>query len=118
MDGRKSLLAHVDLKSKYKVGKYGVDVSGFERFIEPIPILEPCTDLIGIDEIGKMECFSTKFNHCIKAALDADKIVLATIARKGSGLIADLKNRRDIQLYGLTRYNRESLFLQILKVLN
>ena len=30
LDGQKGLLAHVDLSSGFKVGRYGVDVDGFE----------------------------------------------------------------------------------------
>ena len=117
LDGRTSLLAHVDLKSKYKVGKYGVDVAGFERFLESIDFSQPSTSLIGIDEIGKMECFSARFNTCVKEIFNSDKTVIATIALKGKGLIAEIKSRPDVRLYELTRENRDTVFGQIIKLL-
>ena len=40
LDGRKRLLSHVDIKSSHRVGKYKVDVTGFERFLNGIPFLK------------------------------------------------------------------------------
>lgn len=57
-DGRRGTLAHVRFSSRYRVGKYRVNVDGFERFLEGVPFLAPDTKLVVIDEIGKMECFS------------------------------------------------------------
>ncbi len=65
-DGRKNVLAHVNIKGGFRVGRYGVDTEGFEDFLEPIPFLAPETRLIIIDEIGKMECFSVKFRKLLK----------------------------------------------------
>ena len=31
LDGAGGILAHVDFKSRFKVGRYGVDVAGFEK---------------------------------------------------------------------------------------
>ena len=56
LGGEKGLLAHVDIKSPFRVGKYNVDVQGFEAFLGTIPFLGPSVGLIIIDEIGKMEC--------------------------------------------------------------
>jgi nucleoside-triphosphatase len=67
-----------------------------------------------IDEIGKMECFSTKFTKLIRALLDSEKFFIATIALKGEGLIAEVKRRPDIKLYEITRDNRNDLLQRIL----
>ncbi|WP_407079724.1 nucleoside-triphosphatase [Candidatus Hakubella thermalkaliphila] len=68
-----------------------------------------------IDEIRKMECLSPKFKNRIKAILNSEKLVLATIALKGSGLIEEIKRRQDIKLFEMTQDNRYSLLLEILK---
>ena len=60
-DGREGILSHVDISSRYKVGKYRVDVTGFDRFLDTLKISESNSGLVIIDEIGKMECFSRKF---------------------------------------------------------
>jgi len=113
LDGRKGILSHVDIKSYARVGKYGVDIPGFEAFIDNIDVLRPETGLIIIDEIGKMECFSDKFKSLLREILDSDKPVVATIALKGEGIIADIKRRPDVTLFNVTAHNRESLLPEI-----
>src|SRR4030042_2429304 len=62
LDDVGGILAHVDIKSRFKVGKYGVDVAGFEKDIVPVLDGEQTEgELFVIDEIGKMECYSEKF---------------------------------------------------------
>ncbi|MGD2185099.1 MAG: NTPase [Desulfobacterales bacterium] len=113
LDGRTGVLAHVNFRTGYRVGKYGVDVTGFEAFIEPLPVRAPETGLVMIDEIGKMECLCDGFTRIIRAIFDSEKPLIATIAQKGGGLIADLKKRSDAQLYTLNHENQDFLFDQI-----
>jgi nucleoside-triphosphatase THEP1 len=61
-----------------------------------------------------MECLSNPFKNLLKRILDSEKLVIATIALKGSGLIAEIKERDDIKLFEMTRHNRDSLLLEIL----
>lgn len=117
LDGRRGLLSHVDIKSTFRVSKYGVDVAGFEDFIDAIEFLNPATALVIIDEIGKMECFSDKFNNILKEILNSDKSVIATIALKGGGPIAEIKKRQDVMLLKMTQNNRDSLLPEILKLM-
>ena len=109
LNGKKGLLAHVDITSPHRVGKYKVDVKGFEAFLEAIPLLRPPVSLIIIDEIGKMECFSELFKDLVRQVLDSDKVVLATIALKGGGFIESTKSRNDVQLVELVESRRETL---------
>jgi nucleoside-triphosphatase len=113
LDGRSGTLAHVNLRTGYRVGKYGVDVNGFEAFLAELPLGAPQTGLVMIDEIGKMECLSDRFIEIVKAVFDSDRRLVATIARKGGGLIAQLKKRTDVQLFVLTSQNQDSLFIKI-----
>jgi nucleoside-triphosphatase len=117
-DGRRGILSHTDIKGPHRVGKYAVDIKGFEDFLECIPFLNPVTNLIIIDEIGKMECLSLKFRLLIEKILDSEKQVIATIALKGNGLIEEIKKRDDIRLIEITQSNRESLVSEVLKLLN
>jgi nucleoside-triphosphatase len=118
LDGRKSLLSHVDIKSPYHVSKYGIDMNRFEDFLDSILFSDPATRLIIIDEIGKMECFSDKFTELLQEVLDSEKIVIATIALKGRGIIAEVKKRPDIQLFEITLMNRETLLSNILQAVS
>lgn len=115
LDGRKGLLSHVDIKSPYRVGKYRVDVKGFEDFLDSISFLSHETNLIFIDEIGKMECFSGKFKILLKGILDSEKFVIATIAIKGSGIISDIKTRDGVMLFEMTQSNRDYILSEILR---
>jgi nucleoside-triphosphatase len=114
LDGRRGLLSHVEIESPYRVGKYRVDVKGFEDFLESIAFFAPALNLIIIDEIGKMECLSPKFKKLITEILDSGKVLIATVAFKGGGLIEEIKKRDDIRLFEVTQKNRDSLLSEIL----
>jgi nucleoside-triphosphatase len=114
LDGKRGLLSHVEMRSPYRVGKYKVDIESFENFLNSIPFFDPSTRLIIIDEIGKMECLSDPFKNLLKKIFNSGKLVIATIALKGSGLIAGIKERDDIKLFEITKHNRDSLLFEIL----
>jgi nucleoside-triphosphatase len=114
MDGRTALLAHEDMKSSFRVGKYGVDIAEFDRFLETLPLLEPDIEFVVIDEIGKMECLSALFREKTQAVLASDKKVLATVAHRGGGMITEVKERWDVHLRTLTWENRDQLLPDII----
>ena len=116
LDGTCGILAHVDIKSRHHVGRYGVDTEGFEQFLKNLDLLRPDIELIVIDEIGKMELFSNLFRDLINNVMDSDKQVLASIALKGNGFIQAIKRRPDIRLIEVTKGNREHLPNEIIEV--
>jgi len=115
LEGKRGLLSHKEIKSPFNVGNYKVDVKSFEDFLNSISFFNPSTNLIIIDEIGKMECLSDQFKKILKEILDSEKWVLATIALKGGELIAEVKAREDVKIFEVTKKNRDSLFLEFLK---
>jgi len=114
-DGR--ILAHINLKSKYSVGKFKIDMKGFEDFLQHILLKEKKTGLYFIDEIGKIECESKKFSKLIVELLNADKPLVATIPEKGTGLISEIKKRDDIRLFELTVHNHEQKLKELTMVI-
>jgi len=114
LNGERRILAHVEIKSRQRVGKYGVDTAGFDLFLENLDLLNPEAKLVVIDEIGKMELFSNRFRTLLRQILDSDKYLLASIAQHGEKLIRDIKQRSDIHLIEVTRNNREDLSVSIL----
>lgn len=119
LDGVTGILAHVNIKSSYKVGKYGVDVSGFEKSVVPIlDINHTDAELFVIDEIGKMECFSKKFITAVRQLFASDKSVLATVARKGGGLISEVKNYPGTKLFNLTAQSHDNIIAEISQILS
>ena len=79
---KEKLFASVNYKTNYKVGKYCVDVKLFEEIAIPaLEIAERECKVIAIDEIGKMELFSKKFEEKVKEILGSNKIVIAAVHR-------------------------------------
>lgn len=108
LDGREGRLAEVGLDSPHRVGRYGVDLESFERVALPALAI-PEADLIVIDEIGKMECFSHAFQQAVQQALDGPLPVLGTIGRGGTPFMRSVRGRGDVQLIEVTRANRREL---------
>jgi nucleoside-triphosphatase len=112
-------LAHVDMRSRFKVGKYGVDVTAFEQAVVPLLDFDANdAELFVIDEIGKMECFSEKFVNAVRRLFASRRSVLATVAKKGTGLIAEVKTHRDALLLELTKQNRNEIVDDIIRTFN
>ncbi len=109
LNGERRTLAHVEIDSQHRVGRYGVDTNGFEEFLAALDLLNPDVELIVIDEIGKMELFSDRFQSFVYTALNSDKQVLASISLKGNEFIRGIKQRLDIHLLEVTHDNRDRL---------
>jgi nucleoside-triphosphatase len=71
-------------------------------------------DIYLVDEIGKMECYSTRFIGAMRCLLDGDRRVIATIGKKGTGFISEVKQRRDCRLWEITRENRDAMPQRVL----
>ncbi len=113
LDGHKGMLAHVDIVSPYRVGRYGVDVAGFDRFLTAIDMVHAEADVVIVDEIGKMEVFSKQFIHLLDTIFASRRLVVATISAGGSAVIQRYRQREDITLFEVTRSNRDRLVGEI-----
>ncbi|MCK4621447.1 MAG: AAA family ATPase [Desulfuromonadales bacterium] len=109
LNGAMGLLAHVDFHGDPRVGKYGVAVDRFEGFLNTQKLEQVVTPLVFIDEIGKMECLSTRFVDLVRHLLDSPQILIATVALKGGGLIAEVKQRPDVALIKVDPGTRDRL---------
>ena len=111
-----TLFASVDTPSPVRVGKYGVDVSAFEKVA--LPELENALSsdrpLVVIDEIGKMELASATFVELLKECIKADKVFLASIHAYRHPVSDELKKREDVLVWHLTVANREEMFERVL----
>ena len=114
--GKISQLARVgDFKTKYKLGKYNVFIQEFDKYIEDNLSLEEKTiDLIVIDEIGRMELFSKKFQDFITNIFSLKISVLATIGLKLSHPIKTyLLNLPSVLLLNLNKRNSQLVFEKV-----
>ncbi len=118
IDGREGILSHVKIRSRKRVGRYGVDIRSFEELV--LPQLDgnmKAKKLIVIDEIGKMECLSNKFVKTVREALDSVIPVIGTVAIKGGGFIQEVKARQDVTIIHVTEQNRNALPEKLISLL-
>jgi nucleoside-triphosphatase len=109
LDGRSADLAHVRIGSPHRVSRYGVDVAALDEIAKDALALEPPADVYLVDEIGKMECMSDRFVAGIERILGSGRLLVATVAMRGGGLIESVKARDDAVVWKVTRSNRETL---------
>lgn len=114
LDGRQGYLAHQDQKSDFRIRRYGVSIENIDT-IAVAAIAPAGRNVIILDEIGKMECFSGVFRQAAKRALDSPNIVIGTITFGGDDFILGIKKRDDIELHEVTQDNRDALPAMILK---
>jgi nucleoside-triphosphatase len=108
LDGRKGYLAHQDIKSDFHIRRYGVSIENIENIAVPsmIPVDR---QIVILDEIGNMECFSEVFKQAAINALDSPNIVVGTITLGGDAFIQKIKSRSDIEIIEVTLVNRDCL---------
>ena len=117
LDGRRGILAHIDIRSPYKLGKYNINLQDIDKIAVPAMIPESENLVIVVDEIGKMECFSTIFRQTLTKALDAANTVVGSISHKGDAFIRAIKKRPDTRLISVSERNRDVLAEEILGIL-
>lgn len=114
LDGRVETLAHVDLASPHRVGAYGVDLATLNRVAVSTLGADPAVQVYFVDEIGKMECLSPRFVAAVQELLDSPRLLVATIAARGGAFIEETRRRRDVEVWTVTRENREGLPAKVL----
>jgi nucleoside-triphosphatase len=118
LDGRHGILAHTGHSGPLRVGRYGVDVDGFDEIA--LPSLERALEedeLVIIDEIGKMELFSPRFRKVIEGILASDKKVLGVIHQGIDPYTQRIRNWPAVEIWTVTEANRNSLPQLILEKL-
>jgi nucleoside-triphosphatase len=108
LNGQARDLARVDLRRAARVGRYGVDIAVVDWLAAGLS-REAAVDAWLVDEIGKMECLSSRFVMALRALLEGRAPVVATVAQRGEGLIAEVKRRPDAELRAVTRATRDTL---------
>ena len=114
-DGRRAILSHVDLKTPYRVGKYRVDLAGFENFLESVRFFSPETRLVIVDEIGRMECLSAKFREIMLRLVSGPGLLLATIALRGTPFMEKIKSSPGVKVFVISPANRETIQAELLE---
>jgi nucleoside-triphosphatase len=116
---RKEIFAHVDFDSKYRVGRYGINVDVLDSVgVRALEEAMNSADVIVIDEIGKMEVVSKKFVAVVRDIVDMDKHMILTLHKKSRNpLLQEIRRRDDIRMLEVTPINRNLLPFRIVNLI-
>ena len=115
LQGKTGVLAHQSIRSTFKVGKYGVNLEDLDQIAVPSMLPSTPDQIVVVDEIGKMECFSRLFKETLIKVLSSDNLVIGSVAIKGDRFIQSIKKRDDVSLISISQNTRDSalkLFMQ------
>ena len=115
LDGQDAILAHVNISSPYQVSKYRVDIESLNRVaVSALRQALRDSDLVVIDEIGKMELFSPRFKEAVLQAIGSGKKFIGTIMLGPNPFADEIKRRSEVKLLLVTRANRDQALGEIL----
>ncbi len=115
LDGEEATLAHVDIRSRSKVGRYGVNVAAFERVgVAALRAAIQQAEVVVFDEIGKMELFSPQFKSMAIKAIDGGKPVIATAMMGSHPWVDALKQMPGVMTVEVTKQNRDAMAARVL----
>lgn len=115
LDGQEAILAHVNISSSYQVSKYYVDTDALDRVgVSALHQALNRSDLIVIDEIGKMELLSPRFREVVTQALNSDKKILGTIMLNPHPFADQIKRHPQVEVLLVTRDNHTEIMQKIL----
>ena len=115
LDGQEATLAHVGISSPYQVSKYKVDKGALDRVgISSLRRALKETDLIVVDEIGKMELLSPQFREAVAQAINSGKKVLGTIMLNPHPFADEIKRYPEVETLLVTKDNRTEVMGKVL----
>ena len=116
LDGQQVKLAHLSYKSCFNVGRYGVDLEGFERVALPVlrvTLQERC--IVVVDELGPMEFFSQPFCELVEKIMIGPNPVLGTIVKRSTPFGDRIKEMDGLEMIEVNHENRDGLVEILLK---
>ena len=116
---RDKLARKGNFNTKHHVGRYCVFIEKFEKFISNYENIKfQHEGLILIDEIGKMELFSKKFQEFIIKIFGSNISIIATIGLAIKHSIKDhLLNLPDVKIFNLNSQNFHSTYQKIISII-
>jgi nucleoside-triphosphatase len=115
LDGQEAILAHVGISSPYQISKYRVDTDALDRVgVSALRQALKESDLIVIDEIGKMELLSPRFKEAVMQAINSGQKVLGTIMLNPHPFADEIKHHPEVETILVTRDNRAEVMKKVL----
>lgn len=114
LEGKEGILARKGLESKFRLGKYGINIKDLEG-IGVRSILGALRDkeIVIIDEIGKMELFSEKFKEAVLNVLDSNKRLIGVIHVADLGFLNAIRKRKDVDIFEVDLNNHEQILKKV-----
>jgi nucleoside-triphosphatase len=114
LEGGEAVFAHVDFRTRERLGKYGLDLTALEAVgVNAIRAAVEGKRLIVLDEIGPMEIRSVVFREAVNDALKSELPLLATIFLRSSPFTDAIKSRPEMELFEVRPDNRDRLVSQL-----
>ncbi len=118
LDGCEATLAHVDINSPFRVGKYGVDISALDSIaVDCIRNAVLDKDIVVIDEIGPMEMLSEKFRQAVLDALESNVVVFGSIVKRRTPFTDTIKSLPNVSIIEVRKGNLDTTAEQVLGLL-
>ncbi len=108
LDGKIGVLAHRKIKSRFRVGPYGVNLQDLDQIAVPSMLPSGPGEIVVVDEIAQMECFSLPFKKALMHVLDSHHQLIGSIAIKGDNFIQNIKKRSDVLIIAVSESSRDS----------
>lgn len=115
LNGQNVILSHVDIHSPHRVSKYGVDIDNLDKVgVAALYQAIKESDLIVIDEIGKMELLSPRFREAVLKAINSGKKILGTIMLNPHPFANEIKKYPQVKVIQVSRANHAQVLNEIL----
>ncbi|MBN1232405.1 MAG: NTPase [Candidatus Coatesbacteria bacterium] len=108
------IMAHLNFKTQYRIGFYGVNIDNINKIALPVLREREENDLVIVDEIGIMELFSEELRKEFDKLFEDSSLLVATIKQKRNPVLDRYKSLDYVSLYNLERNNREEIFQKVL----
>lgn len=119
LDGRRAILAHVNIRGAKRIGKYGVNLATLDGLAVPT-LLQAIHShkIVIVDEIGPMELLSERFRDAVMQMIQSDATVLGTIVQRRTPFTDQIKAFPGVLIIQVRPDNRNELPQQIIERLN
>ncbi|MEJ2711240.1 MAG: NTPase [Anaerolineales bacterium] len=118
LKGETGVLAHVDIRSRDRIGKYGVDLQALDSIgVAAMQAGLSSGGLIVVDEIGPMEILSESFRQAVMVALESPLPLLGSIVMRPQPFADRIKRLPQVTLITVSVPNRDELTESVRKML-
>ena len=101
--------------ARWEAGTVEIFPDVFDNFAASL--IDTEKDIVLIDELGKFEKHCDYLRNAVEAAFESPCPVIASLRLDAAGWMQELKNRNDTMLISVTSDNRDSLPVEILRLL-